>query len=127
MATQGLLPAWFKAMDARGVTRRALLVSALACSAIALMNASRSLKGLLEFVLQLTTSASLWFYLACSLAALRLNVARPVVALGVLFALGTLWGAGIGLRLLSLALKERQPCAGGATHDKMHFAWAIIG
>ena len=104
MAMQGLLPAWFGAIDARGVARRALLVSALACSALALMNASRSLKGLFEFLLLLTTSASLWFYLACALAALRLNVARPVAALGALFALGTLWGAGIVPSMLSLAL-----------------------
>ena len=104
MAAQGLLPTWLEEIDARGVARRALLVSAVACSALALMNASRSLKGLFEFLLLLTTSASLWFYLACSLAALRLNVVRPVAALGALFALGTLWGAGIGPSLLSLAL-----------------------
>ncbi len=104
MAAQGLLPVWFAGIDARGVARRALLVSAVACSALALMNASRNLKGLFEFLLLLTTSASLWFYLACSLAALRLKVARPVAALGALFALGTLWGAGIGPSMLSLAL-----------------------
>lgn len=104
MAEQGLLPSWFGATDARGVARRALLVSGLACTVLGLLNASRTLQGLFEFLLLLATSASLWFYLACALAALRLNVARPVAALGVLFALGTLWGAGIVPSLLSLAL-----------------------
>ena len=104
MAGQGLLPSWFGALDARGVARRALLVSALASSVLALMNGSRSLKGLFEFLLLLATSASLWFYLACALAALRLNVARPVAALGVVFALGMLWGAGIVASGLSLVL-----------------------
>ena len=104
MAGQGLLPSWFGALDARGVARRALLVSALASSVLALMNGSRSLKGLFEFLLLLATSASLWFYLACALAALRLNVARPVAALGVMFALGMLWGAGIVASGLSLVL-----------------------
>ena len=104
MAGRGLLPAWFGALDANGVARRALLVSAAACTVLALMNASRGLRGLFEFLLLLATSASLWFYLACALAALRLNVARSVAALGVLFALGTLWGAGIGPSMLSLVL-----------------------
>ena len=104
MAAQGLLPAWFGVVDAKGVARRALLVSAALCTVLAALNASRSLKGLFEFLLLLTTSASLWFYLACALAALRLNVARPVAALGVVFAVGTLWGAGIVPSMLSLVL-----------------------
>jgi APA family basic amino acid/polyamine antiporter len=104
MASQGLLPAWFGVTDARGVARRALLVSAVACSVLALMNSSRTLQGLFEFLLLLATSASLWFYLACALAAVRLNVARPVAMVGVVFALGTLWGAGIVASGLSLVL-----------------------
>ena len=104
MAAQGLLPRWFGALDQNGVARRALLVSAAACTVLAALNASRSLKGLFEFLLLLATSASLWFYLAAALAALRLNVARPVAALGVVFALGTLWGAGIVPSMLSLVL-----------------------
>ena len=63
-----------------------------------------TLQGLFEFLLLLATSASLWFYLACALAALRLNVVRPVAALGVVFAIGTLWGAGIVASGLSLVL-----------------------
>jgi len=104
MATQGLLPAWFGVTNARGVAGRALLVSAVACSLLALMNSSRTLKGLFEFLLLLATSASLWFYLACALAAVKLNVARPVAVLGVVFAIGTLWGAGIVPSGLSLVL-----------------------
>ena len=65
------------ALDAKGVARRALLVSAVLCTVLAALNASRSLKGLFEFLLLLATSSSLWFYFACALAALRLNVARP--------------------------------------------------
>ena len=63
-----------------------------------------TLQALFEFLLLLTTSASLWFYLACSLAALRLNVVRPVAAIGVVFSLGTLWGAGIEASAWSLVL-----------------------
>ena len=128
MAAQGLLPAWFGVIDSRGVARRALLVSAAACTVLALMNASRSLKGLFEFLLLLATSASLWFYLACALAAFKLKVARPVAALGAVFAVGTLWGAGIVPSMLSLVLmvaglplywwarRERASASSGAVH-----------
>jgi APA family basic amino acid/polyamine antiporter len=104
MAAQGLLPTWFSAVNAQGVAGRALLASAVACSVLALLNSSRSLKGLFEFLLLLATSSSLWFYLACALAALKLNVARPIAALGVVFSLATLWGAGIVASGLSLVL-----------------------
>ena len=104
MAMQGLLPRWLGVIDARGTPRRALIVGAIATSMLALMNASRGVQGLFEFLLLLSTSASLWFYLACALAALRLNVARPVAALGAVFALATLWGAGIVASGLSLVL-----------------------
>ena len=104
MAAKGLLPAWFGVLDGRGVARRALLVSASACTVMAALNASRSLRGLFEFLLLLATSASLWFYLACALAALKLNVARPVAAVGAVFAVATLWGAGIVPSALSLVL-----------------------
>ena len=90
--------------NARGVASRALVVSAAACSVLALLNASGTLKALFEFLLLLATSASLWFYLAVALAALRLGVSRPLAALGVVFALATLWGAGIVASGLSLVL-----------------------
>jgi APA family basic amino acid/polyamine antiporter len=81
-----------------------LVVSSIACSLLALMNTSGTLKALFEFLLLLATSASLWFYLAIALAALRLGVSRPLAALGVVFALATLWGAGIVASGLSLVL-----------------------
>jgi APA family basic amino acid/polyamine antiporter len=104
MAAQGLLPAWFGRTNSRGVAARALIVSAATCSVLALMNASGTLRELFEFLLLLATSASLWFYLAVALAALRLGVTRPLAALGVVFALATLWGAGIVASGLSLVL-----------------------
>jgi APA family basic amino acid/polyamine antiporter len=119
MATQGLLPAWFGVTNARGVAARALVVSTVTCSVFALMNASGTLKELFEYLLLLATSASLWFYLAVALAALKLGVARPVAALGALFALATLWGAGIGASGLSLVLMVAGlPLYGWARRDQ---------
>ena len=71
------------------------------------MNASKGLKALFEYLLLLSTSATLWLYLACALAALRMRIATPIAALGAAYALYTLWGAGIeasGLSLLLMAL-----------------------
>lgn len=104
MAERGLLPAWLAATDARGTPRRALLVSAAIASLFALMNASRSMQGLFEFLLLLSTSASLWLYLAFSLAAWKLGVSRIWALLGAVYALWTLWGAGIDASGLSLLL-----------------------
>lgn len=104
MAERGLLPAWLAATDARGTPRRALLVSAAIASLFALMNASRTMQGLFEFLLLLSTSASLWLYLAFSLAAWKLGVSRIWALLGAVYALWTLWGAGIDASGLSLLL-----------------------
>jgi len=104
MAAKRMLPAWFGATDETGTPRRALLISAAVASVLALLNASRTLQGLFEFLLLLSTSATLWFYLACALSALRLDVARPAALLGAVYAVGTLWGAGIAASGLSLVL-----------------------
>ena len=104
MAERALLPAWLAVTDARGTPRRALLVSAAIASLFALMNASRSMQGLFEFLLLLSTSASLWLYLAFSLAAWKLGVSRIWALLGGVYALWTLWGAGLDASGLSLLL-----------------------
>ena len=103
MAEQRQLPAWF-GVTAAGTPRRALLVSSAVGSLFALMNGSRTMQELFEYLLLLSTSATLWLYLACALAALRLGVARPVAAVGAVYAAWTLWGAGIGASGLSFVL-----------------------
>jgi APA family basic amino acid/polyamine antiporter len=104
MAERGMLPAWLAATDARGTPVRGLVVGSAIASVFALMNASRTMQGLFEFLLLLSTSASLWLYLACAVAAVRLKVAAPWAVLGVVYALWTLWGAGLAASGLSLVL-----------------------
>ena len=104
MAARGLLPRWFAVTDRAGTPRRALIVSALIASIFVLMNGTRTMQGLFEFLLLLSTSASLWLYLACALAAFRLGVARRLAVLGSAYALWTLYGAGIEASALSLVL-----------------------
>jgi APA family basic amino acid/polyamine antiporter len=104
MAARGMLPAWLAGTDAKGTPIRGLLVSSVIASLFALANASRSLKGLFEFLLLLSTSASLWLYLACALTAVRLNVARGWAVVGAVYSVWMLWGAGVGASGLSLVL-----------------------
>lgn len=104
MAARGMLPRWFAATDRNGTPRRALLVSAGLASALVLMAGSRSMQDLFEFLLLLATSATLWLYLAFALAALKLGVARLFAALGAVYSVWTLWGAGIDASALSLVL-----------------------
>lgn len=104
MAARGLLPRWFAVTDRRGTPRRALIASAIIATIFVLMNGTRTMQGLFEFLLLLSTSASLWLYLACALAAFKLGVARWLAVLGSVYALWTLWGAGIEASALSLVL-----------------------
>jgi len=104
MAARGLLPRWLAVTDGLGTPRRALVVSAIVASIFVLINGTRTMQGLFEFLLLLSTSAALWLYLACALAAFRLNIARPFAVIGAAYALWTLWGAGVEASALSFVL-----------------------
>jgi APA family basic amino acid/polyamine antiporter len=104
MAAKGLLPRWFAQTDAHGTPRNALVGSVVIASLFVVMNGARSMQGLFEYMLLLSTSASLWLYLACALAAFKLGISRVFAVIGAVYALWTLWGAGIGASGLSLLL-----------------------
>jgi APA family basic amino acid/polyamine antiporter len=104
MAAKGLLPRWLAQTDATGTPRNALIVSAMIASLFVVMNGARTMQGLFEYLLLLSTSASLWIYLACALAAFKLKIARVAAVIGGLYALWTLWGAGVEASGLSLLL-----------------------
>ncbi|MXO59096.1 amino acid permease [Altererythrobacter salegens] len=104
MAEKGELPGWFGVTDAQGTPRRALVTGSVIASVFLLLNGSRSMHGLFDFFLLLTTSGALWFYLVMAMAAWRLKVARPFAVVGVAYSLWTLWGAGLEADLWSFAL-----------------------
>ncbi|MEO6388526.1 MAG: amino acid permease [Croceibacterium sp.] len=104
MAARGELPAWLAATDARGTPRRAILATALATALFLLLNASRSMQGIFDYLLLLSTSTALWFYLGFAFAAIKLGVARMLAAIGAIYSLWTLWGAGIEASGLSVVL-----------------------
>jgi basic amino acid/polyamine antiporter, APA family len=89
------------------------LISSGLASALVLINASRGLAGLFQFMVLVTTSATIIFYLAGAAASLKL--AREgridwsagfgaVAATGFVYALWALYGAGIEASAWSLAM-----------------------
>ena len=103
MARNGVFPAWLGVTSSRGTPVRAHVVASLLLTVVVLMNYSRSMTELFEFVVLLSTTASLFMFLVCSLAALKLQLngelqARSVVLvialLALLFAIWTIIGAG---------------------------------
>lgn len=95
MAERGMLPGWFAATDGRGTPWRSLLLSGAIASFFLVFTASRSMQGIYEFLLLLSTSSTLWLYLLCALAAWRMKVVRGFALVGAVYALWTLWGAGL--------------------------------
>jgi APA family basic amino acid/polyamine antiporter len=69
-----------------------------------LVNAGGGTQRLFEYLILLSTSSTLWLYLACALAALRLGVSRALAVIGTLYALWALWGADLKASGLSLLL-----------------------
>lgn len=104
MARSGLLPRWFGQANAAETPTRMLIISSLLACGLVLFNASKSLGSLFAFMALLSTSATLWLYLALAASAIRRGIVRWVAVIGGLYALWTLWGAGIAASGLSLAL-----------------------
>ena len=104
LARQGLLPAWFGRTNRHGTPATALLLSSTIATACVILNANKSTSEMFTFMAILSTSVTLWLYLACAGAALRLRVAIPIALIGLTYALWTLWGAGVGVSALSIVL-----------------------
>ncbi len=104
MARAGLLPRWVGHTNARDVPVAALIAASLLASLLVLSNASRGTAGLLDFMLRLTTAATLWLYIGACLSALKLGIARGAAAIGLAFGLWAMWGSGLEAAGLSLLL-----------------------
>lgn len=95
MARRAMLPPWLAATDGMGTPTRALVVSGVLASILVLLQSGSGTADLFKFMLLISTSANLWFYLAASLTALRLGLVVPVAAFGAAYSVWTLWGAGV--------------------------------
>jgi APA family basic amino acid/polyamine antiporter len=104
MARSGLMPALLGRTSDRDVPTVAIIASSAFASALVLSGAIPGLTGVLTFMLQLTTAATVWLYVGACAAALALGIARPLAAVGLVFAAWVLWGSGTEALLLSIAL-----------------------
>ena len=95
MARAGLLPRWVGRTSARDVPIPMLLLATTLASVLVLSNATRSLGGLLDFMLRLTAAASIWLYVGACLTALAKRIAPVAAVAGLGFAGWALWGAGL--------------------------------
>jgi APA family basic amino acid/polyamine antiporter len=116
MAKGGVFPAFLAKESRRGAPVRAHLLSAGFLTVLVLMNYAKSMADIFTFIALLATTASLFTYLVCALAALKLQAAEritPTTALTVIailagvYSVWTLVGAGgqavaLGLGLLAI-------------------------
>jgi APA family basic amino acid/polyamine antiporter len=112
-AREGLLPAWFARFNSREIPWRMHLISSGLATFLVIANYSQSLAKLFTFMVLVTTSVSLIFYLVCALAALwlrargRLAGSAAFILTGVAALAYCLWafyGAGIEASLWSFGM-----------------------
>lgn len=104
MAKRQMMPAWFGETRANGVPVNGLLSATVLGSILISANSSQSMGGLFTFMALLTTSVTLWLYLACAMVALKRRIAAPFALAGLAFGLWSLWGAGAVASGLSVVL-----------------------
>lgn len=104
MARAGLLPRFLAKTSGRDVPTLAVLISSLLASVLILSGAIPGLTGMLTFMLQLTTAATVWLYFGACLAALKLGLVRGAALIGLAAASWVLWGSGLEPLGLSVIL-----------------------
>jgi basic amino acid/polyamine antiporter, APA family len=72
LARDGLFPAWMGKTTANGTPRNAHLFTSSLLTIVVLMNASKSMSAMFEFLVILTTAIVLVMYLGCTAAAVKL-------------------------------------------------------
>ena len=107
LASAGNLPRVMSRGNARLAPTVSLIVTAVIAALFVSFNASRSFVGLYVFITLISTTASLVLYASGAVAALRLKlspVTQTLVAIGLIYALWTFYGAGLEASAWALAL-----------------------
>ena len=132
MASRGDLPALFAKTTRSGTPVLSQMIAAGIAIILVMLNMGRDTAGLFTFVILLTTSATLWLYLAGAVAALKQRPSpgvASVVIVGIAFTAfafygvgreANLWGltllaAGLAIRTGMRALNSRAPILAAAT------------
>jgi len=113
IARDGLFPAFLGKSAANGTPRNAHLFTSSLLSVVILMNSSRSMSAMFEFLILLTTAIVLVMYLGCTAAAFRLlkrgemtvsRGFRTILFVAALYSCWTIYGAGAEALLWGFAL-----------------------
>jgi APA family basic amino acid/polyamine antiporter len=113
LSRERMFPAWFAKENRHGTPQRAHIFSSALASAVVLANYTRGLADLFEFMVLVTTSVSIIFYLAGTLASFRLvrtgriGASRgfeAIAVVGFLYSAWTFYGAGLEASIWSLAM-----------------------
>ncbi len=113
IARDGLFPAWMAKRGKYGAPVYAHIVSSSLLTIVLMLNFSRSMASLFEFLILLTTSVVLVMYLGCAAAAARLMMTdqikasagfMTVVILAAVYSLWTIYGAGTEALLWGILL-----------------------
>lgn len=113
LSRERMFPAWFARENRHGTPQRAHIVSSALASAVVLANYTRGLADLFEFMVLVTTSVSIIFYLAGTLASFRLlRIGRigasrgfeAIAVIGLVYSIWTFYGAGVEASIWSLAM-----------------------
>lgn len=113
VAREGLIPAWFARLNSREIPWRIHLLSTGLATLLVIANFTQSLAKLFTFMVLVTTSASLIFYLVGALAALSLRARGRlagstgfilITLAGIAYCLWAFYGAGIEASLWTLAM-----------------------
>lgn len=104
LARDGLFPAWMGRTSTKNIPRNAHIFTSCLLTVVILLNSSRSMASMFQFLIELTTAIVLVMYLGCALAAARLisqkkmPLDRPfaiILPLAAIYSLWTIYGAGL--------------------------------
>ena len=113
LARRGMFPAWFAHENAFATPQRAHIFSSLLATTVVLANYTRGMADLFKFMVLVTTSVSIIFYIAGTLASLRLvrdgriGASRGfgvIAVIGLAYSLWTFHGAGLEASIWSLGM-----------------------
>jgi APA family basic amino acid/polyamine antiporter len=113
LARNGTFPAWFAHENRYATPQRAHIFSSLLASMVVLANFSRGLADLFTFMVLVTTSVSIIFYIAGTLAGIKLVRERKVegstgfdaiAVVALVYSAWTFYGAGLEASIWSLAM-----------------------
>lgn len=113
MAREGVFPSWMGKTTANGTPVRAHLASSVLVTILVLMNYAKSMADAFTFMALLATASTLFAYLFCSLAVLKLGrekrmpvspVLAAVAAIAAVYSAWTFYGAGWSVTFWGLML-----------------------